>query len=192
MSSKDAERWNTRYDSEKRYNSYTSPRPLLVSNAHLLPTGGLAFDAAMGLGGNAQYLIERGLRVVGVDISWVAVRKAKSRLPALMAVLADLTEFHLPEATFDLIINFFYLQRDIWPIYKQALRPGGLLVIETMTQDMAIINPDIDPAYLLTPGELRAAFEDFKILYYQEGWQSSDGKHLRAVASLVARSPNNR
>jgi SAM-dependent methyltransferase len=34
-------------------------------------------DIAMGLGGNAAFLLERGLRVVGLDISWVALQRAK-------------------------------------------------------------------------------------------------------------------
>lgn len=188
MPLQDAERWNTRYCTEQRYESFENPRSLLVTHAHLLPTRGLAFDAAMGLGGNAGFLIARGLQVVGVDISWVAVRKAKLRLPALMAVLADLTEFYLPKSTFDLIVNFFFLQRDFWIAYKQALKPGGLLIIETMTQDMTKVNPKIDPRYLLAPEELGELFKDFSILYYHEGWQSTDGNHSRAVASLIARA----
>ena len=58
-----------------------------------MPAAGLALDIAMGLGGNAGLLIERGMQVVGVDISSVAVQRAKERLPSLMAVRADLTQF---------------------------------------------------------------------------------------------------
>jgi tellurite methyltransferase len=189
MPSQDAARWNDRYRNETRYNTFREPRPLLIDWAQEIPTSGLALDAAMGLGANAQFLLAYGLRVVGVDISWVALAKAKKRLPALMAVQADLTEFYLLPATFDLIANFYYLQRDLWPVYKKALKPGGWLFVETMTQAMAQVRPEIDPLYLLEPGELHQAFSDFEILDYREGWQSTDGKHPRAIASLVARSP---
>ena len=182
----DAARWNARYQHDG-YNALVEPRELLVQNADLLPPAGLVFEAAMGLGGNAGYLLERGLRVVGVDVSDVAVRQVKRRLPALMAVIADLNNFCLPTKAFDVILNFYYLQRELWPVYKRALRPGGLLFIETMTLDMLQINPDTDPAYLLKPGELRAAFEDLQILSYREGWTHGRRGHRRAVASLVAR-----
>jgi SAM-dependent methyltransferase len=189
MPHSDAERWDARYREDVRFGSYRQPRCFLVENAHLLPTQGLALDVAMGQGGNAAYLIARGLRVVGVDISSVAVHQAKRRLPDLMAVIADLTRFYLPEARFDVILNFFYLQRELWGGYQQALRPGGLLILETLTVEMLSINPEIDRRYLLQPGELKAAFGNWQILVYREGWVALDTSHPRAVARLVARRP---
>jgi tellurite methyltransferase len=141
----------------------------------------------MGRGGNAAFLMERGLHVIGVDISSVAVRSAKQRLPKLMAIIADLTHFYIPDASFDLISNFYYLQRDLWPAYYQALHPGGVLVMETLTKEMLQRQPEIDPRYLLEPGELKEAFSGWEILVYQEGWSASSTGHSRAVASLVAR-----
>jgi tellurite methyltransferase len=186
MPVEDALRWNKRYQQED-HDSFNVPRPFLVNHAHLLPAMGLAFDAAMGLGGNASFLLQRGLRVIGVDISEVAVRQAKNHLPGLMGVVADLTQFYLPPATFDLILNFFYLQRDLWPEYVRALRPGGFLVIETLTEAMLTIHPEISPNYLLQSGELNKAFPNLETLIYQEGWQNQHGRHPRAVASLIAR-----
>ncbi len=141
----------------------------------------------MGLGGNAAFLLEQGLRVVGVDVSEVAVFRAKQRMPGLMAVVADLNHFFLPEYTFDVILNFFYLQRELWPRYQRALRPGGLLFFETLTIDMLQIHPEIEPAYLLKPGELRQGFEEMEILVYEEVWEEEKSGHRRSVASLVAR-----
>ena len=185
----DAERWNARYREDERYQRDVPPRRFLVENADCLPRQGLALDAAMGLGGNAGFLLERGLRVVGVDVSWVAVRRARARLPGLMAVAADLTRFSLPERGFDVILNFYYLQRDLWAAYRRALRPGGILVIETLSQEMGALRPDIDPQYLLQPGELQAAFSDWRILAYREGWVETETRHPKAVASLVACRP---
>jgi hypothetical protein len=162
----------------------------LVENKHFLPRGGLALDAAMGLGGNAGFLLKHGLRVVGVDISSVAVGQAKARLPGLMAVIADLSYFYIPPHSFDAILNFYFLQRDLWPLYRSALRPGGVLFIETLTQEMLRLQPDTDPAYLLAPDELRRAFADWEILVYREGWERSRGGRLHPVASLVARIPD--
>jgi tellurite methyltransferase len=189
MPVEDAERWNARYRQDERYPGDIPPRRFLVEHADRLPQRGLALDAAMGLGGNADFLLERGLRVVGVDISWVAARQARARLPRLMAVVADLTQFRLPDEHFDVILNFYYLQRDIWAHYRRALRPGGILVIETLMQEMHTIRPDIDPRFLLYPGELQAAFSDWEILAYQEGWVETVTRHPKAVASLIASRP---
>jgi SAM-dependent methyltransferase len=189
MPVEDAERWNARYSQDERYSGDIPPRRTLVENAAYLQLRGLALDAAMGLGGNAAFLLERGLAVIGVDISWVAARQAKARLPDLMAVVADLTQFQLPDEQFDVILNFYYLQRELWAQYRRALRPGGFLFIETLMQEMHAIRPDIDPQYLLRPGELQEAFSDWRILAYQEGWVESGTRHPKAVASLVASRP---
>ena len=89
----DAQRWNQRYLEDERFQKTIQPKSFLLDHAGLLPASGIALDVAMGLGGNAAFLIERGLRVVGVDISDVALRRAKARLPQLMAVRADFNQF---------------------------------------------------------------------------------------------------
>ena len=190
MSREDALRWNDRYLKDERYVIFSRPRPFLVENERFLPRGGRALDAAMGLGGNAEYLLKCGLHVVGVDISSIAVRQAKARLPELMAAIADLSHFYIPPHSFDAILNFYFLQRELWPLYRNALRPGGVIFIETLTQEMLRVQPDTDPAYLLAPDELRKAFSDWEILVYREGWEKSRGGRLHPVASLVARRPD--
>jgi tellurite methyltransferase len=182
----DAHKWNQRYQEEK-FKSFELPRPFLLENAGFLPGRGLAIDVAMGLGGNAGFLLERGLQVIGLDISQVAVYSAKSRYPELMTAIIDLTRAYFPPSKFDVILNFYYLQRDLWPIYKLALRPGGILIYETLTIAMLEQSEDIDPDNLLAPGELHTGFKDLQVLVYRESWMTDDRKHSRAVASLVAR-----
>ena len=190
MSTPDAIRWNERYRQGVEP-AFEQPRAFLIEQAAYLPDRGLALDVAMGLGGNAGFLLEHGLRVIGVDVSEVAARRAKARWPGLMAAVIDMTRFHLPNATFDVVLNLYYLQRDLWPSYRRALRPGGILIFESLTQDTMTIRPDFTPAYLLAPDELRRAFADWEILVYREGWLDVECESPRAVASLVARVPFN-
>ena len=188
MSSHDAIKWNERYRSgvEK---AFEGPRDFLVAQAAHLPDRGLALDLAMGLGGNAGFLIERGLRVIGVDVSEIGVRRAKQRWPALTAAVLDLTRYRWPTCAFDVILNFYYCQRDLWPRFRSLLKPGGALIMETLTIETLRTRPDYNPDYLLQPDELRRAFIDWDILAYREGWVEVRDHSPRAVASLVAKRP---
>jgi tellurite methyltransferase len=186
MLHKDAARWNERYLKETTGSS-TTPRALLLENESFLPKQGLAFEAAMGLGANAGFLIERGLNVVGVDFSELAVHKAKQCFPAIWAVVADLAHFYLPPSTFDVILNFFFLDRNLWHAYTQALNPGGILFVETLTVEMLQIHPELNLSYLLQQDELKNGFPELETLLYREGWTQSASGHPCAVASLIAK-----
>ena len=188
MSSADAIKWNERYRSGAEA-AFESPRDFLIEQAPHLPKQGLALDIAMGLGGNAGFLIERGLRVIGVDVSEVGMRRAKQRWPSLMGAVIDLTPYRWPVCAFDVILNFYYCQRALWSQYRSMLKPGGVLVLETLTIETLHTRPDYHPDFLLQPGELRQTFAAWDVLVYREGWIEVEGHSPRAVASLVARRP---
>ncbi len=188
MSSGDAIKWNERYRLGIEA-AFESPRDFLIEQAQYLPDQGLALDLAMGLGGNAGFLIERGLRVIGVDISEVGVRRAKRRWPSLMAAVIDLVPYRWPACTFDVVLNFYYCQRDLWPRFRSMLKPGGLLIMETLTIETLRQRPDYNPDYLLQPGELRQAFAGWDMLVYREGWIELKDHSPRAVARLMAKCP---
>jgi 2-polyprenyl-3-methyl-5-hydroxy-6-metoxy-1,4-benzoquinol methylase len=80
MSMQDAVKWNHRYQMPDR-TARCQPRSFLIEQIEAVPRHGLALDVAMGLGGNAAFLCEHGLRVIGFDISEVAARTAKTRCP---------------------------------------------------------------------------------------------------------------
>lgn len=185
MPAADALRWDERYRSGQ-HPGFDRPRAFLVEQSAWLPGQGLALDVAMGLGANAGWLLTRGLCVIGVDISAVAVRQARARHPGLQAVIADLTMFCLPAESFDVIVNFYYLQRDLWPQFVQALRPGGVLICETLTQAVRQVRPEMSPEFLLSPDELRQGFPGLQIQVYRETWIEAGCDSPRPVASLVA------
>jgi tellurite methyltransferase len=188
MPTEDVVRWNSRYkEAPKKW--YSSPRSFLSENIDLLPRTGRALDIAMGPGSNAGELLRHGLDVYGVDISSEAVFLAKATFPDLKAVIGDMTRFYLPDHYFDVILNFYYLQRDLWPEFQRILKPRGYIIIETLTQMTRSDRPDISPEYLLSEGELANAFKDWEILVYREGTFQSDHGFEKSIASIIARLP---
>ena len=184
-----AKEWDERYRQGKGMPE--EPSALLVENRALLPAGGRALDIAMGSGRNALYLASLGFRVTGVDVSGVAValcREKAERLGlAVETVVADLEDYRLPADTYDLVINFHYLQRNLAVPIVQALKRGGVLVFESFTigQLQYGYGPK-DPAFLMRPGELREMFAGLEMLLYFEGVIEGD-RGPKAVAQLIGR-----
>lgn len=187
MPLEDAVRWNARYSTRSGTDKDYAPRPFLIEHREYLPPEGFALDIAAGLGGSANFLISAGLGVIGVDISEVSIRRCKARFPAFQGVVADLTTFYLPENKFDVILNFYYLQREMWPAVERSLRPGGVLFFETMTDRMLAANPHINPDHLLGHGELVSAFPSLETLLYEEFNTEEEGRITYSVARLIAR-----
>lgn len=187
----DARRWDARYAQEKDRWLEHEPRRLLVEFVHLLPESGLALDAASGVGVNSLFLARRGLRVIALDISEIALSLALKHARAeglpVSAAVYDLSAPWLPKAAFDVILNFHFLERATLPVFREALKPGGLLYFETFMK----IGDEIEqPEYYLDPGELLAAYRDFEIIHSQEMRLPATENHPpRGMAQLVARKP---
>jgi len=168
------------------------PARFLVEHMELLPAAGSALDVAMGTGRNALYLASRGYEVTGIDISPVAVERcraeAERRGLRLEAVCADLEWYELPREAYDIVLDFYYLQRDLCPRLAAALRPGGVLVFETFTAEQRRFGwgPQQEE-FLLRPGELRELFRGLEVVVYREGVVESE-RGPKAVAGMVARS----
>ena len=130
-----AKEWDERYRGGRGMPD--EPSALLVQNPALLPAGGRALDIAMGSGRNALYLASQGFRVTGVDVSTVAIELCHEKAARLglevEAIVADLEDYPLPVDTYDLIINFHFLQRSLVGPIVRALKRGGLLFCESFT-----------------------------------------------------------
>jgi SAM-dependent methyltransferase len=187
----DAVKWNGRYQTEGKKWQNGRPRQLLLDYAHKLPKSGLALDAAAGVGVHGLFLAERGWHVVALDISEVGLRLAKDQAVErgiwLETAVFDLTNPWLPADTFDVILNFRFLERGTFPVYRRALKPGGWLLFETFVHPKRTVK---DPDYFLESGELRAAFTSFEIIHsaQKEILGQSSGK-MKQVDQLVARKP---
>jgi SAM-dependent methyltransferase len=164
-----------------------TPSPLLVEWAAPLEPG-RALDLACGMGRNSLWLAQRGWDVTAVDSSQVAIEALGSNTagPRLSARLADLErhEFLIEPAAWDLIADFFYLQRDLWPSIREGVRPGGLFVATIHLFDHSPEVRPMNPEFLLRSGELADIFRDWTILHYAE---ARPDRQTRMAAELVAR-----
>lgn len=179
------EEWNRRYRAGEQV--FDAPMPLVQELAANFEPGA-ALDLACGPGRNALYLAERGWRVTAVDGSPIAIellrQRARERNLEIDCCIADLEQggFEIPPEAFDLIVDSYYLQRDLIPAMQRGLRPGGTLLMIVHLAD-----PDKTqgtPTRAL-PGELRRYFNGWTILHYFEG-QPRESCHQRAVAEIVA------
>jgi hypothetical protein len=182
-------RWNERYKTDGAHWLSRRPRQLLVQYAELLPNSGLALDAAAGVALHGLFLAERGLHVIALDISEVGLRLAREsaldRGVELETAVIDLAHPWLPANYFDVIVNFRFLERATFPVYRQALRPGGLLFFETFVK---IYSRDDYPEHYLDPGELRAAFAGFDIIHDEQAEiLDNQSRLVKMTEQLVAR-----
>ena len=183
--------WDERYRSGEH--TTREPSPLLIKAINDLKPG-RALDIACGVGRHAIYLAQQGWQVTAVDSSRVGIGILQQRATeaGLMidAHVADLegAEFEIGPGAYDLICNFYYLQRDLFVAIRAGLRPGGLVVAAIHLNDGNRDAKPHNPAFLLEPGELQTLFSDWEITYYREA-ASDEGGHHHDTAYLIARKP---
>lgn len=170
------------------------PSPLLLKHLHILPKGRV-LDVAMGKGRNALYLAEQGFEVEGVDIDEAAVmacnEEASKRELKIKARVTDLADYRISPNTYDVILCFNFLQRDLIPQMKAGIKSGGIIIYETFLIDQHIkFGKPKHKEYCFEHNELLCFFlgfrQDFRVIYYREGFVTEK----KAVASLVAQKKN--
>ena len=192
-------RWNERYDRDM-YIYGVEPAAFLKKKIGRLKVG-KALVLAMGEGRNAVYLAQNGFDVTGVDISDVAIEKcnklARERNTEVHAVAADLTDYDMGKAQYDLVTNFYYYDTSIFPQVIEALKPGGMFILEQFSIDhlnyreTSRFGPR-NPNYLVKPNELLEHFKPLRILYYEdtvveldEGMHNGTAAVIRLIAEKV-------
>jgi SAM-dependent methyltransferase len=156
--------------------------------AQTLPASRTALDLAMGRGRHAMLLARSGFHTFGIDNHFEALQGAARMASAagvhLSVWCADLTNYPLPQASFDVVIVTRYLQRDLFPAIRDAVRAGGTVLYETFTEaQRAHGRGPTSSDHLLRAGELRSRFDGFDIGFYEEITAPE------AVARIVARRP---
>lgn len=185
------EKWNERY-AQGRFGAGAEAADWLVENRGLLDVaaGGRALDVACGTGRNAVYLARLGYAVDAFDVSDVAIDALRATADAqgldIDGRVVDLEAQPLPTDAYDLVVNLNYLQRDLFGPLVAALRPGGLLVFETVSRaHVEELGHSFPSQFVLERNELLHAFGALYVRHYREGVLDRAGAP-RGVAGLVA------
>ncbi|MBI5579896.1 MAG: class I SAM-dependent methyltransferase [Deltaproteobacteria bacterium] len=183
---RDRIKWNEKY----RRQDYPTEPSRILKDFFSMALGGTALDLAAGSGRNALFLAERGFAVDAVDISEEGLALFAGRHPGIRPICADLDTFDIPIERYDLILNILFLNRRLFPQIREGLRPGGMLIFETLIEmPGGAGHGERCRDYFLRPNELLHSFLSLRILHYREEYDTGQDEHRR-LASLVAVRPH--
>ena len=125
------------------------------------------------MGRNAVALARHGLAVTVVDVSPVALEQVRAAAAggglAIDTRCVDLERERLPAGPWDVIVDFHYLSRPLFPQIVAALAPGGALLFVQPT--VANLERHEHPGrdYLLAPGEAASLVAPLGVEISREG-----------------------
>jgi len=126
-------------------NDYYTHRDLNKFNSeldeftNLVPKGGKVLDVGCGAGiPTAKYLVNKGLKLTGIDISETMLKMARKNVPDAEFIQKDMTQLDFDDNTFDGIISVYALfhvpkqeHKQIFQNFFRILKSGGILLINT-------------------------------------------------------------
>lgn len=158
-------------------------------------------DLACGSGRNGLYLVDNNIPVTFADIKPEAlgqVQQSLSYLEPRKQQLANCWQVDFEQGqlaslagkSFAAIMVFRYLHRPLFEQLKAAVKPGGIVIYETFTEQQAQFGRPKNPDFLLKAGELREVFSGWKIIHSFEGViPSANTEGKQAIAQIVAVKP---
>jgi SAM-dependent methyltransferase len=170
----------------------TQPNALLVAMVEGRKPG-RALDVGMGQGRNAVFLALKGWDVTGFDISDVGLaiaRKNAERAGVKLNAVRETDEtFNYGSNQWDLIAFIYepfpvtsaaYVER-----LRTSMKAGGIIVIESYGDEATTPNR---PPVAIDPGQLLAAFKDFRVLHFEDTVTMGDWdvQKKRRVVRMVA------
>lgn len=202
--------WNSRYsEAGDGYLFGTEPNQFLARRGEKLRVGQNALLIADGEGRNSVWIAEQGLDVTAVEISAIAIEKAR-RLAGEKQVevhfeIGDVLDNGWPRAelinAFDWVVGIFiqFARPDErerqFAAMRRATRPGGRILLQGYTPKQLEYRTGGPPTIenLYTTQLLRAAFSDWEIeelVEYEEDIEEGTAhKGQSALIGLIARKP---
>jgi len=194
--------WNQRF-AVPEYIFGTEPNLFLTTQAQRFRSGDKVLDVACGEGRNSVWLAERGCEVLGVDISPLALEKARhlaaKRGVSVTFVEADIRDWQWQPEAFDAVVCLFIQfaapqdRGHLFEGFKTTLKPGGVLLLQGYTPKQVEYKTGGPPQaeHMYTEAMLGAAFADIEILHLleHEDVLHEGIKHVgrSALIDLVAR-----
>ena len=195
-------RWEARF-SVGEYLFGERPNAYLASKAGLLAQGSRALSIADGEGRNSVWLAEHGLRVDAFDFSPTAVAKAE-RLALSRGVrvgfnVCETFAWNWAPSAYDLVAAIFIqfaspaVRERLFPLMKQTLKPGGLLILQGYRTEQLQYGTGGPPErdHLYTEALIRELLQDMDILElrcYDEPVDEGKGHPgMSALMGVVAR-----
>ncbi|NPA72187.1 MAG: methyltransferase domain-containing protein [Gammaproteobacteria bacterium] len=180
-----ADKWDANY-ANANFETPANPCYVLKQHSRLLPFKGQALELACGLGGNARFLAQCGLKTHAWDISDTALTllnnwASLNQMP-IEPLITDLEQMILPYQQFDVIVVSRYLDRGLFKSIEDALKPGGLLFYQTFLAPVQASAPN-NPRFYIQPSEFNQAWSTLQTEVYGEGWLTPENEPI---------SPNNK
>jgi SAM-dependent methyltransferase len=170
----------------------TQPNAFLAEMTKRL-TPGKALDVGMGQGRNAIYLTQQGWAVTGFAPADQAVAAAQDQARRLGVQLTTLVlhddQFEFGTEQWDLIVLSYVGVRRVVSRVNEALRPGGLVVVEGFHRDATKTAP-IGGGGVFDTNELLRLFDRLRIVRYEDTEGVADfGLRTTRLVRLCAQKP---
>lgn len=186
MSDAEKQHWDQRYAAEGA--SSTEPAAFLLEVAPYFPPAATVLDVGGGSGRNAIWLAEHGHQVTIADVSAEGLAIARQAATAARVDVAtlqmDFDHDRFPPGPWDVIVDFHFIKRHLFPFFYAALRPGGLLVFCRATLRNLERNERPPRPYLLNPGEGWELLDGFELVIAREGWSAEQRHEFEALARV--------
>jgi SAM-dependent methyltransferase len=186
----DRTRWLDRY-AERGVEIEREPSPWVVERCLSLPQQTLFVDVAGGSGRHAAAIAQQGRTAIVIDFVAQAVAAAAARHPNVYGVVADVRDMPVRAASVGAVVVVSFLDRSLFPLFREMLIPGGALIYETFTREHLRVverggaRGPRNAEYLLDAGELLRLAAPLDVVEHSEGL-AVDAAGERHVARLVA------
>ncbi len=169
--------WDEKYSSRDGFYYSKEPSKFLMNRLDLLPSKAKVLEIACGEGRNSVALAARGLDILALDFSAVALERAQNLAKDSGVTIQTKTldlDFFIPELfSFDAIVSVdFRPAPTLLKNLGRGLKQGGHLLMEAHLMEAAKTYTEVEVFECFKPNELLQMFvpsqTSFKILEYSE------------------------
>lgn len=172
MAVRDRARWD-QYFRKTSHQPYPEPDSLLLTFTPPPNDDTTALDLAAGLGQNGLWLADQGYAVDIIDISRVALNRARSEMTMrnlrnVNLLQSDIDTYYAEYDRYDVVCMFRYMKRSLFKAVKRTLKPGGRFIFESFNERYLEKVPQFNAEFLLALDELPTFFTDWHIIHFEE------------------------